>query len=153
MTNYIDTAGKTFQQVSDEIAGRLVQQGKRCVLTEGGDTCAYADTEGNHCAVGWLLDPEDTELLDLEADVEALLVHIETSDILQPNLDFITTHKNKLQVIQALHDNAYNASLSKEMIKEGIQEEQDEDTRIELMNLNFDAWNAWLDLPHGNPYE
>jgi len=100
----IKTAGKTFQQVLDEITDKLEAQGKRCMDVY---SCLYSDGEGNHCAVGWLL----SETVTLRGDAKTLT---ETYPDLGENDAFIREYTTELTYVQAIHDGA--CSYSKESL-------------------------------------
>jgi hypothetical protein len=120
----INTTGKTLQQVSDEIAGKLIKQGKQCLLGNG---CAYGDGEGNHCGIGWLLDESDEAVMRYVGGVNSLLGH--HSD-LGSNDAFIRENYGVLDRVQLLHDDPSHSFHA----------------RTAITNLNLDAWQPWLDL-------
>jgi hypothetical protein len=120
----IDTTGKTLQQVSDEIAGKLIKQGKKC--TDDVGKCGYGDGLGNHCGIGWLLDSTSKEVMLFAGNLGDLL---EEHTDLGINDAFIREHKMTLADIQILHDspNPY-------------------DIQRVAKELNLDAWQPWFDL-------
>jgi hypothetical protein len=118
----INTTGKTIQQVSDEIAGKLIKQGKQCLL---GDGCAYGDGQGNHCGIGWLLEESNEAVMSSEGDLNDLQL---THNDLGINDAFIRENYGVLGRIQGLHDSPQYGYGGK------------------LNNLNLDAWQPWFDL-------
>lgn len=69
MTNF-DINNCTVQEACDYAIKQLVNQGKRCV---NGD-CVYDDGNGNHCAIGWLLDHDDGDLMGFVGGFMHLMV-------------------------------------------------------------------------------
>jgi hypothetical protein len=59
----------TVQEAIEYSLDKLIQQGKRCMLGSGMG-CAYADREGNHCAIGWLLDSKNENLMGFRGSAE-----------------------------------------------------------------------------------
>ena len=95
----ITTEGKTTEQVIAEIFAKLVEQGKPCFVA---GRCAYGDEEGNHCAVGWLLPPDDDRLMGLVVTVDDLCTTMPSR--LGPNGSWIQENSGLLCHIQNLHD-------------------------------------------------
>ena len=87
----------TLQEACDYAIGKLVQQGKTCMNENG--LCFYGVCyEDSHCAVGWLLDHEDKELMNFDGAVEDL---VEDND----NLPFLITDNVKaFEALQNVHD-------------------------------------------------
>jgi hypothetical protein len=121
----IDTTGKTLQQVSNEIAGRLIKQGKKCTANDD-NSCVYGDGEGNHCGIGWLLDSTSKEVMSFVGNITSLLTD---HDHLGINDAFLREHQSILGDIQLLHDMP-----------------RDLHARANLDSLNLDAWQPWFDL-------
>ena len=88
----------TVQEACDYAVYKIVEQGEQCT-TEGTNMCLYSDGEGNHCAVGWLLDPEDKELMEVEGSVKGIVK--EFKDRI-PKL--IIQHLYEFTALQELHD-------------------------------------------------
>jgi hypothetical protein len=123
----IDTTGKTLQQVSDEIAGKLIKQGKKC--TDGDNNgCAYGDDGGNHCGIGWLLDGANHGQMEHVGNLWSLS---EDYPDLGINDAFIRENQDILARIQLLHDDPSNT----------FQKHNGAP-----LNLNLDAWQPWFDL-------
>jgi len=95
----INTKGLTTQQVIDEIARALIKQGEQCYSPEA-NNCLYGDGD-KHCAVGFLLPPDNKEMMEFEGDVECLAQEF---DNLGLNDYFIRTEILLLSLIQVIHD-------------------------------------------------
>ena len=65
---------KTVQEACDYAVEKMVAQQGRCMREgkDGDETCAYGDGKGNHCAIGWLLDHDDPDLMKYEGSVVCL---------------------------------------------------------------------------------
>lgn len=95
----INTEGKTVVEVLDEVLGKLIQQGGRCV--NDNNNCLYG-SEGRHCAVGWLL-PDVRSLMTFQGSVNQLLEAPRRAS-LGPNEAFLNKHRDVLRTLQRLHD-------------------------------------------------
>lgn len=62
----------TVQEACDYAVKQIVAQGVQC-LAASGRQCAYGDKYGNHCAIGWLLDHNDEELMSFGGSVVGLV--------------------------------------------------------------------------------
>ena len=98
----IKTEGKTVEQVVEEIFALLVKQGKRCV--NANNECAYGNTVGEHCAVGFLLH-ETKQYMDFGGSVRDLCSSLEH---LGPNHNFIINNVSILNLAQRVHDRSNN---------------------------------------------
>lgn len=125
----ITTKGKTVQEVLDEIAQALIKQGKQCIDDKD---CIYGDSEGNHCAVGWLLPENDDYLMSFRGTINTM---IRTKHSLGENQDFLFENNNLLYEIQQLHD-----SESKLLRNYSLNEIK------KKFNFNMDAWIPWVEL-------
>jgi len=96
----IDTAGKTLNQVCEEIFQLLNKQGKRCVNESG---CVYGNDEGHHCAVGFLLPEDDKKLMNFSGSLNQLINHSGIGD-LGINGKFIEKYFTELTLLQSVHD-------------------------------------------------
>lgn len=88
----------TVQEACDYAVYKIAEQGKRCIK-ESSDMCLYSDGEGNHCAIGWLLDHEDKELMEVEGSVRGIIKDFEDRI---PKL--IRQHLYQFTALQELHD-------------------------------------------------
>jgi len=117
---------QTAQEYCDYAVQKIVQQGYRCV--DGYDRCVYADENGNHCAVGWLLD-EDSPLMKHLGSVMGLKIRNHLPSHLVP---FAET----LQVLQRFHDSAFKCIRVEDM--------------QELNGLGIDTsgehWQKWVEM-------
>lgn len=126
----IDTTGKTFQEVSDELAEVLIKQGKRCMNNMG--KCCYADGKGNHCAIGHLI---DKSYYHSPGGVHNLVHAAKNREsTLGINHKFIEDNMSILGLYQSLHDHStkyVRANIIKKIKRKGI---------------NMDAWIPWIEL-------
>ena len=88
----------TVQEACDYAVYKIVEQGKQC-NAEGGYKCLYSDGKGNHCAVGWLLDHEDKELMEVDGSIRGI---VKDSRFRIPKL--IRQHLYQFTALQDLHD-------------------------------------------------
>lgn len=92
-----DVDKMTVQEAMDYAVQKIVEQGKRCVGAQ--NSCWYADGQGNHCAIGWLLDEDDEFLMNSGGDIVSLC------DV---NPDFIPelilNNKDLFAQLQHFHD-------------------------------------------------
>ena len=99
----IDTTGKTIQQVSDEIAAKVIGQGGQSISSNG--FCLYDDEKGRHCAVGWLMEKGSDAMKKLGGLSD--LLERPTDIDFGVNDEFIRENKTVLCVLQSLHDSRY----------------------------------------------
>lgn len=61
----VETA--SLQECVDYSVEQMVKQGGQCQRPNqsvtSGESCAYGNDKGQHCAIGWLLDPTDAGLM------------------------------------------------------------------------------------------
>ena len=69
----------TLQEACDYAVYKIVEQGRQCLSGKGG--CAYSDGNGNYCAVGWLLDHDNKQLMACGDSVEELCDVYSTGEI------------------------------------------------------------------------
>lgn len=91
--------GKKFFEVANEVLTELISQGAQCTSDDG--CCVYENDEGHHCAVGFLL-PEDRS--DLMSEMNSVRALINIHKDLGINDEFIRLHRHRLGDLQALHD-------------------------------------------------
>lgn len=97
----ITTENKTKEQVYREILEKIIAQGGKCLFNEQNSAaCAYGDFKGRHCAIGWLLPPNNKALMNFQGALPEL---VGIGD-LGPNTDFINNHFTDLRYLQAIHD-------------------------------------------------
>lgn len=96
MSNFnVETA--SLQEAMDYAVMQIVAQGGQC--KNEGDSCAYGNAKGHHCAVGWLLDAGNKELMTSGGTVHALVE--EYADYVP---DIIKSHTESFQRLQQFHD-------------------------------------------------
>lgn len=94
----ITTQDKTELQVYTEVLQAIINQGGQCLFN---GQCVYGNGQGHHCAIGWLLPENDTQLMDYGGDLESLVIE----DIsLGPNDAFIRNNVKTLARFQQIHD-------------------------------------------------
>jgi len=93
----------TVQEACDYAIKQMVKQGRPC--TDGYD-CLYADHAGNHCAIGWLLDPNDEELMGFFGTLPSLL-----SDMPDKVPHIIRNNSFVFSALQTVHDIAFYSKL------------------------------------------
>jgi len=125
----INTKGKTLQEVSDEIAKKLIEQGSPC--SEGG-ICCYGLGE-THCAIGWLL-PEDSEAMKAEGNIFRLL---EEYSVLGPNEQFLRENLGALSLLEVIHDIEFRGGLDTYNRQERIMKRDH--------NVDIEAWKPWFE--------
>ena len=92
------TARKTNAEVIDEILGKLIEQGGQCIAN---GECVYGNND-MHCAVGWLLPPDNEAVMTLLGGVYDLLNSF--SGRLGPNEGFVKNNATLLVNLQNFHD-------------------------------------------------
>jgi hypothetical protein len=65
-----DVDKMTLQEAMDYSINKLVKQGRRCRIE---NECAYGNSKGQHCAVGWLLDEDNDGLMNAEGGIYVLM--------------------------------------------------------------------------------
>ena len=121
-------------EVLNYACSKIVEQGYRC-MKDG--VCMYGDPEGGHCAVGWLLDHDNEELMDYEGPVAELLK--EHGDEVPK---FIEDNLEAFEALQSFHD-----LQGWECRKDALQ-----DLRL-ITDLVLDEphWQEWIEM--GDDYE
>jgi hypothetical protein len=89
----------TLQQAMDYAVAKIVEQGGRCIDSDGG--CAYGNEKGQHCVVGWLLDETVNALMGFVGGVVDLTYQFPYS---VPAL--IQNNSAAFEYLQDLHDGA-----------------------------------------------
>jgi hypothetical protein len=93
----------TVQQLCDYAMEKIVKQGKQCLIPSSVTemkVCAYSDGAGNHCAVGWLLDEDDSALMGAKGGVWCLV----ESSLVRNIPEAIKTHIELFLLLQSFHD-------------------------------------------------
>jgi hypothetical protein len=119
----------TLQQAMDYSINKLVEQGHRCLIK---NECSYGDGAGSHCAVGWLLDEDNEELMNISGGLGLLTNNY--GDLL-PKL--ILKNQSAFREFQNFHDFETHQSRSNHL--------------QELEGYGIDVktnpnWNKWLTM-------
>ena len=88
----------TLQEACDYAVFKIVEQGKQCLDYKL--RCRYGNQEGNHCAVGWLLDHGDERLMKCGDTVMTLVSTYGDGEL--PSV--IYENKSALRNLQYFHD-------------------------------------------------
>ena len=120
---------KTAQEACDYSVQQIVAQGGRC-MNDG--ICAHGDGQGNHCAIGWLLDPDNKKLMNYDEGVQGVVADfpVEIPQIIKDNLDMFA-------VLQDFHDEGY--SIDREAYRKRLRDDHNIDT-------SGDHWQQWVDM-------
>ena len=120
---------KTAQEACDYSVQQIVAQGKRCM---NGGICAHGDGQGNHCAIGWLLDPDNKALMNYDEGVQGVVDDFPKNvpQIIKDNLDLFYE-------LQSFHDET--GSLIREYYRNRLRDNHDIDT-------SGDHWQQWVDM-------
>ena len=123
--NIKEVDAMTVQQAIEYSLDKIVKQGERCM--RGGE-CAYGDGEGNHCAIGWLLDTNDGDLMEYEGSARVLLEERgeDVPKLIRENLD-------TFRYFQGFHDTSFVAHKVEYL-------RLLEDEGIDTSHANFQAW-------------
>lgn len=123
-----DIENATVQEACDYAVQMLVKQGGRC-LSYGGGGCAYGNRKGQHCAIGWLLDHDDDELMKYYSDLEGLF-HDHRDALPQVVLD----NPVVFEYLQAFHDirDVRDRNITLERLRE------------EGIDVSGSHWREWL---------
>ena len=122
---------RTAQEACDYSVQQIVAQGGRCYDVVN-NTCMHGDGQGNHCAIGWLLDPNDEEFMGYVGSIRLLVDDFpyDAPQIIQDNLDMFA-------VLQDFHDEDY--SIIREMCRNGLRDNYNIDT-------SAPHWQQWVDM-------
>ena len=91
---------KTAQEACDYSVQKIVEQGEQCYNKARG-RCLHSDGQGNHCAIGWLLDPNNKELMGYTSTIKILIEEF-PDDVPQ----IIKDHVCLFSDLQKFHDYA-----------------------------------------------
>lgn len=89
---------KSVQEACDYAVLKIVEQEGQCL--NGMQHCIYGNEEGQHCAVGWLLDPNNENLMNFDGGIVELVDETE-----QPIPNIIKNNLDVFGVLQDFHDN------------------------------------------------
>lgn len=122
----------TLQQACDYVIDRLVEQDSQCkALVHGTANCVYGNAEGQHCAIGWLMDESNEILMAFEGGVESL--NSEHYGII-PGI--LHTHENLFDLIQTFHDSDYMTGRLDALIDIKSYDE----SGVSFDNPNWEKW-------------
>jgi hypothetical protein len=128
-----DVDKMTLQEALDYSINKLVEQGGQCMVESG---CAYGNSKGQHCAVGWLLDEDNVKLMNYPGDVDGL-VDVFKGDV--PEL--IPLKRDVFQNFQNLHDSNYKKGTDSRAIY------LDSLNRIHGIDITTNPnWKKWLEM-------
>jgi hypothetical protein len=127
-----DVDKMTLQEAMDYSINKLVEQGGQCTL-RGSGGCAYGNSKGQHCAIGWLLDEDNKGLMQADGSSDKMI-----RDYYPYIPDLIKKNRDLFFYFQIFHDedekNCRSDKLN-EMAKDyGIDVET---------NPN---WNKWVEM-------
>ena len=119
------------QEACDYSVQKLVEQGGRCYHKARG-RCLHSDGQGNHCAIGWFLDPDNEDLMNYVQGVRDVVDDFqdEIPQIIKDNLDLFSE-------LQRFHDQPY--SIIREMCRDGLRDNYKIDT-------SAPHWQQWVDM-------
>ena len=119
------------QEACDYSVQKLVEQGGRCYDVVDG-VCMYGDGHGNHCAIGWLLDPNNKDLMSYAGSFDDLPSSYpdEVPVIIHNNRDLFTE-------LQRFHDEP--RSQRREILRDVLRVAHNIDT-------SGDHWQQWVDV-------
>ena len=120
---------KTAQEACDYLVQKLVAQGGRC-MHDG--LCAHSDGQGNHCSIGWLLDPDNEDLMNYNRGVQDVVEDFpdDVPEVIKDNLDLFYE-------LQSFHDET--GSLIREYYRNRLRDNHDIDTSAA-------HWQQWVDM-------
>ena len=117
------------QEACDYSVQKIVEQGKRC-MNDG--LCAHSDGQGNHCAIGWMLDPDNKELMNYDEGVQGMVDKF-PDDVPQ----IIKDHVCLFEDLQNFHDQP--GPLNREMRRNRLRDNYKIDT-------SAPHWQQWVDM-------
>jgi hypothetical protein len=120
---------RTLQETFDYVVDKIVGQGGRCMSGEVVSSgCAYGDGEGKHCSIGWLLDPNDRDLMKYSGGVACLARDFPFAlpDVVVKNIEIFSS-------VQIFHDTAMSRNRKLDALD--IQKQG-----INISNPNVQKW-------------
>jgi len=92
----------TLQDACDYSVKKIVEQGGMCMdgcrVAPG---CVYENSKGMHCAIGWLLDSSNSDLMEAEGGLSAL-IEVHKSQL--PGLITDPDNEGAFSILQVFHD-------------------------------------------------
>ena len=125
MTKQFNTA----QEACDYSVQQIVAQGKRCI-NDG--ICAHSDGQGNHCAIGWFLDPDNEALMNYDGSVQGVVEDFpdDVPEVIKDNIDLFSE-------LQRFHD--HPNSIIRKMRRNRLRDNYNIDT-------SAPHWQQWIDM-------
>lgn len=121
----------TLQEAFDFAVLKIVEQGGRCMNNQDASVCAYSNHQGYHCAVGWLLDESNKDLMNCSATVGYLGKHYPNS---VP--DLIKKNTGAFMHLQMFHDDRLKVDRERHL--------------VEIEDLGIDVskpqWVSWVEM-------
>jgi len=96
--NNFDINNCTVPEAINYSLTKIIEQGVRCVSDT--NKCAYKNSKGQHCAIGWLLDHDNELLMNYSGSISALSE--DYPEFLPAIINRSTLHAFSL--LQLLHD-------------------------------------------------
>lgn len=116
----------TLQEACDYAVAKIVEQGARCI---DGTKCLYGHN-GMHCAVGWLLDEDDTDLMNYRGSIWSLV-----RDFGDRLPDIILEEEIVFRLLQYFHDS-----------KGKSQREYDLRNLGDYIDTSAPQYKQWVDM-------
>jgi len=124
-----------FYDLSDAMnysVKKIVEQGGQCIGEDG--ECAYSDFEGKHCAIGWLLDHYDEQMMESTLDLDPLI-----SEFYERIPKTITQNVTAFKLLMEFHD-------SKSLIDRQICFDNLREDYGDVVDFQDPHWDAWLKM-------
>ena len=121
--NIQEVNAMTVQQAVEYSLDKIVKQGERCMR---GDDCTYGDGEGNHCAIGWLLDTNNADLMGAEGSVSDIARCCGVPELIKDNVKVFNTFQCFHDAMHAQHREEYKVQLR--------------ENGVDTSHTNFQAW-------------
>jgi hypothetical protein len=136
----IDINTCTVQEACDYAMHKIVEQGGPCT-DEMNALCVYGDNRGHHCAVGWLLNHDDENVMAFSGSVEELI-----DDMPEAVPEVIRNNSNAFQTLQQIHDFASPGTYSKTIIWERFDSNYEYLQRKYGINTGAPDWKKWREI-------
>ena len=122
---------KTAQEACDYSVQQIVAQGEQCYNKARG-RCLHSDGQGNHCAIGWFLDPDNEVLMNYVQGVRDVVEDFPDNvpEVIKDNIDLFSE-------LQRFHDQPN--SIIREMCRDGLRYNYKIDT-------SAPHWQQWIDM-------
>ena len=121
----------TAQEACDYSVQQIVAQGEQCYNKARG-RCLHSDGQGNHCAIGWMLDPNNKDLMGCTSTIRILV-----DDFQDEIPQIIRDHVEVFLWLQGFHDEGY--SIVREAYRNRLRYDHNIDT-------SAPHWQQWVDM-------